>query len=63
MIIPRITTPAIFQTYGSIFSEAAGPSVNSLVGASCVSVVVEEAIRYLKFRYRSFLLQAPWTSV
>src|SRR5271168_656449 len=53
MIIPRITTPAIFHTYGSIRSDASGwkPGSDAAVG--------EEDIRYLNVRYQTFLLQPP----
>ena len=54
MIIPRITTPAIFQTYGSMRSEAAG----WMPAALCS----EEDIWYRKFRYQSFVLQGPLAS-
>src|SRR5271165_3504917 len=51
MIIPRMTTPAIFHTYGSIRSDASGwkPGSGAVVG--------EEDIRYLNVRYQTFLLQ------
>ena len=58
MIIPRITTPAIFHTYGSMRSDASGPCRDG-VAARRRLCVVAEAIRYLKFRYRSLFLQAP----
>ena len=46
MIIPRITTPAIFHTYGSMRSEASGWEAGSVV-------VAPEDIRYRKFRYQT----------
>src|ERR1700691_1080995 len=54
MIIPRMTTPAIFHTYGSMRSDASGWKPGSVV------VVGREDIRYLNVRNRSFLLQGVW---
>jgi hypothetical protein len=69
MIIPRITTPAIFHTYGSMRSDAAGPcsepDAAGALDADVVSVgdISLEVIRYLKFRYRSLCPSRGWTNV
>src|ERR1700730_6701780 len=49
MIIPRITTPAIRQTWASIRSDASGLKAESVADG--------EDISYRKLRYQSFIFQ------
>ena len=58
MIIPRITTPAIFQTYGApIRSDAAGAAVQGFL------VSTRKTFGTLSLGTKAYFFKGVWTSV